>query len=295
MTTTASGSATSGPASCRVASMPSTLAACGCRTGTRRAAARGPARPPRARRRPRRRPRCPAGRRGSSRSPVRTSSWSSATSTRMRHALDPARGSTAVTVQPRAGARAGLEGAAEQRGPLGHADEAVARRDRRRRRSGRRRRARSGARESASPATRTSIRVAWRAWRSGVGDRLLGEPVDRRVDRRRAGRRGRRRARTSTRGRRRRRAARRCEVGDARLRGEVGARRRRAGRRPCRASRRASREASASMTRERVDRRRPARAPRATRPGLGLDRRSPRRGGRPCRAARAPAARARAA
>ena len=51
--------------------------ACGRPSARRRASSRARLRPPRRRRRPRRPPRCRAGRRGSSRSPSRTSSWSS--------------------------------------------------------------------------------------------------------------------------------------------------------------------------------------------------------------------------
>ena len=97
--------------------------ACGCRTGTRRAAAGGRAPPPRGRRRPRRRPRCRAGRRGSSRARCgrspgrrrRARGWSSRAALR-QHCVD---GPAPVGSGPAS------KRAAEQRGPLGHADEAV--------------------------------------------------------------------------------------------------------------------------------------------------------------------------
>ena len=100
MTTIASGSSTSGPASCRVASMPSMA---GMRMSNRHTSGRSS------------RARATASRPSAASpttsmsgwasriivSPVRTISWSSATSTRMVMWPGPPCGSTALTVQPR--------------------------------------------------------------------------------------------------------------------------------------------------------------------------------------------------
>ena len=174
---------------------------------------------PRGRPPPRRPPRCRAGRRGScsarcGRSPGRRRpprGWSS----RPGAAL----GRTALTVQPPVGVRAGLEAAAEQRGALGHADQAVARGCC----AGAAARRRRGP-SACTAAVRTvdgdvdAGRVAGVPHR--VGDRLLRDAVDRRPDR------GRQVVEvavssTSTRGRPRR-ASQPLEVGDAPLRRQLG-------------------------------------------------------------------------
>ena len=190
--------------------------------------------------------------------------------------------------------RPGLAGAAEQRRPLGHPEQAVARRW-----PGRARRVAVVVRPSAArrrrrrrPGRRSRVGVP--GMPHGVGDRLLRDPVDRRLDRRAAGRRGRRRGCDLDRGappsvRRRASRGRRCPAA-----GRARRRRRRAARRPWSASRPASATPpprsprSASTRRVRVGGRDDA-------AGLGAGSRWPTRGGRPCRAARGPAARARGA
>ena len=86
-------------------------------SGRRRASATAPRRSRRAPCRPRRRPRCPSSRSSSSRSPARTTAWSSTIRTRTLTAAAP------PTIERRARAlpRLDLERAAEQRDPLAHA------------------------------------------------------------------------------------------------------------------------------------------------------------------------------
>ena len=114
-------------------------------------------------------------------SPVRTISWSSAhelTPDRSCRAAAPARGRTAVTVQPRPGFGPGLAGAAEQVGALGHADEPEARR---------RARTARGLAVVADPQPHRRVvggdphldAGGVPGVPAGVGDRLLGQPVDR--------------------------------------------------------------------------------------------------------------------
>ena len=192
ITTTAIGSSTVGPASCRVASTPS-------RTGIRMSIRQTSGRSSRASRTascpsraspttsmPSRVPRI-------SRSPVRTRSWSSATSTRIVTRSPAGAGSRRPPAA--AGVRAGAAGATEQGRSLDHPDDAEAR-------------PRGGpaltrvsvvADVQAAPMTAPPVdahvdqrRVPGMA--QGVGDGLLGDPEHGRVHRRLRGSRGHRRA-----------------------------------------------------------------------------------------------------
>jgi hypothetical protein len=100
ITTTAIGSATSGPASCRVASMPS-IRACGCRTGRRRAQPPGQGDGLAHRRRPDRPPRCPGWALEDHRQPGPDQLLVVGDEHPDRHGVAPVRGRTAATVQPR--------------------------------------------------------------------------------------------------------------------------------------------------------------------------------------------------
>ena len=294
MTTTAIGSATSGPASCRVASMPSMP---GIRMSSRQTSGRSS------------RARATASRPSAAspitsmpgwasrimRRPVRTSSWSSATSTRMRHARRAVPRQDGADRPAAGGVGPGLERAAEQRGALASCPRA-----RSRRRPGAAERAaapvvadRQRARSRSSPATETAMRVAVRACRSALVIDSCDEPVDRGLDR----------------------WAEVVEVAgqldvDPRPVSASSASRSmsattplgKRGRAP-RPSRRSAHHAAhlgerarggLLDDRERVDGGvRPGCGERRARPGPGW--RSPRRGGRRCRAARGPAARARGA
>ena len=226
-------------------------------------------------------------------SPVRTISWSSATSTRMLTSADPGPGQHGGHGPAAIGVRAGLAGAAEQVGALDHADEAVP--------GDAAGRMRAGVAVVAHPQAHRGVvggdadldaggvpRVP-----PGVGDRLLGEAVDRGPDRRAAGRRGRRRSPRRRPGRSAVRLGELFEVGDARGRAPGRPAGRGAGRGPWRASRRA-RATPRPRSRAAPRSRRPVATPRSRgRPGRGSP--SPRRGGRRCRAGRGPAARVRAA
>ena len=220
MTTTAIGSSTPGPASCRVASTPS-------RTGIRMSIRQTSGRSSRASRTascpsraspttsmPSRVPRI-------SRSPVRTRSWSSATSTRMRHA-GTSRGRVASTAQPRPG-----HGPARQVPPSSVArstipispnpDPGVAWAPG----SGHRRRRRAAARTRGSPVDAHVDQRRVPGMAQGVGDSLLRDPEDGRVDRRReTGEVARERHLHPRPGRRA--ADQPLEVGNSRLRGVVG-------------------------------------------------------------------------